>query len=342
VSAILLASALAPTAARAERRLTIMLEGLPSRLVLPFAEGTNRILTARVKGGSAAQVWLARKADDKGRVALDAVDTNRFQVNLADPDIYELLLAKKGKRKFRIFARAAGGKAYSSVAVLYSLREASAWDYRLWVVGKSGKQRVSRYHGSAWFAPDEVRALECKVSRGEGEAAVSAAAGAQKFAFSRDGAAFKLKITAPLRRAWAASGTLKVRFGPAGEPLRTVIMRAIPGALDLAGGKGKVTVNQRRSADLPGSGGYLRIYIGDISAGQVRVEVSEGHSGAVVVKPTHLQQGGRLRVKLGKRSYTLTLASLVNLLVGTDYAVFEVTPGWTKAAKKPGPAPKKP
>jgi hypothetical protein len=100
-------------------------------------------------------------------------------------------------------------------------------------------------------------------------------------------------------------------------------MRAFPKRLDFSWDRATVTIFQRSSKHLPGSGGHLRLHIGDITGGEVLVSVY-GTGQGPLIDMAPLRQGETVRLPLAEEEYVLVLDRLVNLLAGRDYAVFSL------------------
>jgi hypothetical protein len=85
----------------------------------------------------------------------------------------------------------------------------------------------------------------------------------------------------------------------------------------------ELTVKQRTTTDVPGSGGGVRLTIDDITGGQVMTSLAD-KEGAVIFAPTSLEPGESAAFTLGDQTYTLTLDALENELVGDDSATFVI------------------
>jgi hypothetical protein len=81
----------------------------------------------------------------------------------------------------------------------------------------------------------------------------------------------------------------------------------------------EMTVKQRTTTVLPGSGGAVSVTIDDITRGQVMVSLA-AKDGAVLLGPTSLTAGKSAEFKLGDESYFVLLEALDNELVGEDSA----------------------
>jgi hypothetical protein len=96
----------------------------------------------------------------------------------------------------------------------------------------------------------------------------------------------------------------------------------------------KVTVNQRTTTGVPGSGGALNITIDDVTRGQVMLSLAD-KEGSPVLGPTSLSTGQSAEFKLGGRPYLATLEKLDNELVGDDAATFVISAPADSTDKQP-------
>jgi hypothetical protein len=99
--------------------------------------------------------------------------------------------------------------------------------------------------------------------------------------------------------------------------------------LELTASIARLTLVQRRSADVPGSGGRLRVEIGDITRKQVALTLTH-KDGRTIIPRASVVQGQTLEFSLGGRRYRLTVVGLKNKLVGTDMATLEFSEGMTE------------
>lgn len=122
-----------------------------------------------------------------------------------------------------------------------------------------------------------------------------------------------------------------------GSQTRSIPVRytidALPARLVFPWDKATMTVYQRSTREIPGSGGKLHLHLGDITARHVLVSVS-GSDGESVVDMQATRQGQAVPLVLEEARYVLVLEKLVNLLAGRDYAVFRVMPAATWEREK--------
>jgi hypothetical protein len=87
----------------------------------------------------------------------------------------------------------------------------------------------------------------------------------------------------------------------------------------------RITVVQRRSKAVPGFHGAVTIRIGDITHGQVLLEIVSEDVLRPVVDTHSVQEGDVTPFKLGSAEYYLSVVELRNFLIGDDFAVFEIS-----------------
>jgi len=306
---------------------TIRLKGVPERLVYPLPRGTNRVLSAVVKGGAVESVWLAGSSDARARILLGKVDEGEYQINLADPEVEGLLRTAVKTGQFQVFALTRSGKVVASLPVRYTVSTGGDVAYTLEI------REEGRVHGirlssrkKQWFRVGQVLSIDMNI---QGDVfrchARGQVGGADRFPFQRVCGLdiLTLKLTPEIRKKWRRRGLLTLVFGIHGEKPRTLTLVAAPEALIFKGKAASFPVVQRRAEDIPGSRGFLKVHIGDITAGQTFVKIRAG--GRPLVSPATLREGDRLSFSLGSRTYTLQLLEMVNFLIGDDYCVFLVT-----------------
>lgn len=86
----------------------------------------------------------------------------------------------------------------------------------------------------------------------------------------------------------------------------------------------QVTIVQRGSKSIQGSNETVDVRVGDVTAGQVLVEVLPP-SGPPFVDTISMKPGDVVKFQVADKAYHLTLVKLQNFLFGDDIAVFEVS-----------------
>jgi hypothetical protein len=86
----------------------------------------------------------------------------------------------------------------------------------------------------------------------------------------------------------------------------------------------QLTVVQRYAEHIPGSRGSIIVAIGDVTGGQVLVEVVKC-DGSTLAGRMSMKPGDVREFPVQGRDYYLTLTALQNYLIGDDFAVFEIS-----------------
>ncbi len=86
----------------------------------------------------------------------------------------------------------------------------------------------------------------------------------------------------------------------------------------------RITVIQRQIKAIPGSNKTITVKLGDITGRQVLTTV-RGFLGETIVDTISLREGDVVPLQLSGARYYLKLVELRNLVIGDDFAVFEVS-----------------
>jgi len=307
--------------------LTIRVSGIPEKLSFPIPEGTNYILTATIKGGKVRSVWLANRHDAKGRVMLKRVDEAEYQINLAEPAVFGLMRTYSS-RSFKVFAETEEGKIHESISLQYSILRASPASMKVFILSRSEKEEVRRTYpwNRRFLTPKSIDGVMIEYGRESPSPFACAYVGKKKWTleYGVSKNALHLNLTSEIRSCWSAKGLLTLQYGADKEHSKEIELYAIPLKLDLPGNVGKVTVHQRSKVSLPGCNDYLKVKLGDITAGQTLLTLSTGE-GKKLIDRQSVKQGDRFTFALSDEKYTLSIKKLVNLLVGNDFALLEVS-----------------
>ncbi len=177
----------------------------------------------------------------------------------------------------------------------------------------------------AWFEPAEATAFEVRFDPQSDSPKATARIGERTWPFVRSKSAahrWVLEVNDQMREAWEEQGEVTVVCGQEGQNELRVTVRKPVAALDLDDG-GRFTVVQRYTVEIPGSSGYLKVHIGDVTGGQTRVTLRTAE-GEVLVLDRSLRQGETVRFDLSGNEYELLLDKMVNFLIGDDYVEFVV------------------
>ncbi len=327
--------ALAPVLPALVGQEPVVLLNLPERIELPVAKGAQALGAARVTGPRPRAVWLAVREDAPLRLMLHDDGSGRYPVDLADPALPALLRLEGDEGRLRVFAEFADGRVTGSRALTYAFRrpEPSAWR-ALVAVGEHRTQIGPSPARKTWWQPERVLKVEIEGPGGEHPRAF-ARIGAREWPLRHDSTrgAFCLETDAAIRSAWQQAGVLICSVEGDQAPLAEFVLHARPAQLALAGGEGVVAVVQRDFAELPGSHGYLRVAIDDVTHQQVLVTIRSAEGETLLAKRS-MRAGDSAPFLVGDEVYTLVLSRLANLLIGDDYAEFKLR---QSAAQGPPP-----
>jgi hypothetical protein len=338
------------------------LSGIPDRVALPAAAGTNLVIAASVPGEVTGDVWLSPDGPQEVRLILQEAEDGRYPVNLGDPIVEAVLTAMPRPGAFRIFAETDGGIA-ASMAVRYSVAPAErrpaalpaepAGTFKLFAVSGGERREIAAhlaalsdlFEGFAatmpssglWdfpylsplsapaLRPEDVDALEFEYRTPSGTAAAHAQVGKRNWALVADSdePRLRLELDDALRAAWLEAGELTIYAGPEGQTREFGVLGVAPESLDLPPEGAQLTVHQRLSRPVPGSEGFVRLRLGDITAGQVLVTLTAGE--AKLIDARSMREGEEAQFSLGSNDYVLRLTRMVNVLVGDDFATFVVS-----------------
>ena len=321
---------------------SIRLDGVPETLVFPVPEGMNVVVTAAVGEAQVRSVWLAREKDSIARLMLIPAADGEYQINLAEPVVAAVLGVEAGTGQFRVFAETSDGRVLQSVPVRYRFREDLAGFYALiegelvdltpsrpgsdvvpWLYDLTDRAEVFRAP-LRWFDDGQVEAI---IYRSEGPTAVTSAyaqCGEERRPFVATAApgTFRLDIAPEVAKAWREH--VKMIVHPAVSASEAFVLGVRPMQLNLPNDYAAFDVYQRGSMPIPGTGGYLRLHLGDITAGQVIVRLLTAE-GEVVVDSTSVRAGEQIAFNLGENRYVVTVERLVNKLIGGDFGLFAVS-----------------
>lgn len=343
-------------------QVSIRVTGVPDDLAFPLAPGANVVLTATVTGGRPGAVYLAWTGDAEVRIMLKPAGVNSWQSNLADKLVSAMLSAGEAEGQFRIFARVDNAPVVASIPIRYTVAQFSppslpprvyvyegdtrkevllgpdlndlslllrVTDSSLWVKpsGFPDSGFAARTSSVTRFvAPAKVTRIEIVFDENVLKAAAEARVGERTWTFraSRDANVLSLSVDPEIRSAWAEHRTLALRCSVAGRERLSVVLTAPPVSLDLPKDGAEMTIIQRQSKELPGSSGFLVLYMDDITHGRTLLTLTSA-DGRKLLDQVPVRVGGNVTFKLGDEEYRLRAKRLVNYLVGDDYAVFTLS-----------------
>lgn len=303
---------------------------VPDVVRLPAAPGTNLMLEAEV--GDAASVWLGTDLSSRDRVPLASSGANRWQLNLADARIASMLPAGRDGGELFVFADV-GGATKQSTAIGWARSNAGDGRVRCLVRTKKGTSTFVESDSSAWLDVASLERIELQGAGGRQTAAVARLGETELPLVRRAGTdTWVLEGDKTFRERAREATALEVeaRLGGASALFQFAL---VPGTLELPDGGAEFVIMQRKRAAVPGSNGWLRVHVGDITMGSAPVHVTTA-DGQTLVAEQLLRQRDFVELSLAGERYVLVVEQLVNLLVGDDRAVFRVRPA---AGFKPDP-----
>lgn len=174
-----------------------------------------------------------------------------------------------------------------------------------------------------WLAPELIERIELSGAEDD----VEAWAGAHAWPLVKDAhkSVLVLVVSDKVRQAWRENGTLLLGYATQRTSGGELGLRASPRKLTLPATGAAFTLVQRRSIEVPGTDGYLRVAIGDITDAQTLLTVA-GADGRSFVASQSVRTGAAIEFDLGEERYVLVVKRLRNLLIGDDYADFALVP----------------
>ena len=112
-----------------------------------------------------------------------------------------------------------------------------------------------------------------------------------------------------------------------------------PLSLNLPSDLVSLTIKQRRSRTIPGSGNRIRVNLDDITGGQVIISIV-GDGDVVLLEETSLKPGKVAAFELDEQEYFVRIKEMTNVLIGTDLAIVEIASHPDKFPKEEAVEPK--
>lgn len=182
-------------------------------------------------------------------------------------------------------------------------------------------------YGEVWLDLDQVAAIEAYFSPGDGVRELHANLGNERWTLAVNAARpdkfDQLDFSAEFKRAWRSEGVLQLSFEVSGRT-HAITLRALPELLRPAeGGAITFSVSQEVTKAVPGSNGYLKLKLGDITDGEASVELATAE-GSRLLESAPMTTNERRTFTFGDEHYTLALLNMVTLPIGQDWADFEI------------------
>ena len=295
----------------------VRLTHVPDRVMLPALPGQNLIVEVEVKGGPDS-VWLAVKAADANRVPLDSVGGDRFQVNLRDDRVPKILGASRDDGDLRVFARV-DGKTQQSAKISW-VRGQPTEGMTCTVIDVEGKSRQCRVGQKMWIDPAKVARVEVRgMTMPQAKAIATAGQTTLPLARAKPHQPLVLKMNDGIRDSLYEASDFGIFLGHGAKTwwfeFQVVPRELQPGA--------HLVVMQRQTAALPDSNGWMRVRVGDVTAGQVLVSMADAE-GKIFKRSRSMMDKDAIMFALGEEEYALVLKRIVNRLVGSDHVTFEI------------------
>jgi len=206
----------------------------------------------------------------------------------------------------------------------------------VYVVGTDGKapprkivdiDTAAEPYTEIWLDVDQVAAIEAHFGPGDGVHEFRASTGDERWPLEADAAGpdmiARLDCTTEFKEAWQTEGVLRLRYDEPGRT-RTITLRARPEVVRPTQGEATTfTVAQRTTEIVPGSNGYVRVKLGDITGGRVSVEMTTAE-GETLLDRGLMSLHDRRTFVLGDDRYSVEIVKMVNLLIGKDWADLEI------------------
>lgn len=298
---------------------TVRLVRVPETLVLPASAGSNLLLEAEVSG-EAHRVFVGAHPC-RSRLAMVQAAPGRFQANLGDAMVEKLVREAEGDALY-VFVEDKHGGIVQSLPIAF--RRAGLRAEGLTCTARllqTAEPAAVPWAVTRWFDPAAVQQLD--VDGAAADCVLLAQFGTTDCPLVRgDGRGrWRLLLDEQKRAAWQQAGRLELVVQRGSELQPAFALEAIPAALP----RTPFSVVQRRSEIVPGSRGWLRVKIDDITRGQTLLEVRTA-DGRQLVTQRSVGDRDHVPLALPNGQYVLVVKRLVNLLIGDDFAELEVVP----------------
>ncbi len=296
---------------------------VPDGVRLPAAHGTNLLLEVEFVTG-ADGIWIATSDTATDSLPLVPAGANRYQINLADPRLAAVLPAGIDHGELFVFAKK-GPTLARSTAIAWS--RAAGEDQALrCLVRTAGAETTTLAPGHrCWIDLGKLTALQVQ-GAGERQSAAVARVGPLDLPLRRDAdkQIWTLTNDEALRRIASETDHFEIEVQQ-GSTSCLFAFDLVPQRLRLPDDGGRLVVQQRRRTTLPGTDGWLRVHLEDITGGTVLLDLTTA-TGQSLVRSRLVRERDFVEFSLGEQKCVLVVESLVNLLVGDDHAELLVRP----------------
>jgi hypothetical protein len=294
---------------------------VPDNLRLPATAGANLLLEVEASSTPDA-IWLASDAAAQDRLALQDVGQRRFQANLADARLFDLLPAGRDQGSLYVFARFQNRTAQSP-AIAWARATKDDGKVRCLVRTHGKPTRTVEPGDRVWLDPATIERIDLQGAAARQAAAMVRLADVEVPLVHRaEDQLWVLDVDARMRERLMAAEAFEVelRLGPASTLFE---FQCVPPRLALADPVTKFVVPQRKKRFVPGSRNWLEVRIDDITACHVLLELVAA-DGSIVVPEQLVHERDCFEFQLAGARYVLSVQKLVNLLIGDDYAELQV------------------
>ena len=299
----------------------VRLVKVPDNLRLPAAAGANLLLEVETSSAPDA-IWLASDAAAQDRLPLQDVGQRRFQANLADARLFDLLPAGRDQGSLFVFARFQN-RTVQSPAIAWARATKDDGKVRCVVRARGKPTRFVEPDDRVWLDPATLERIELQGAAARQSAAMVRLADVELPLVRRaEEQLWLLDVDARMRERLMAVAAFEVelRLGPASSLFE---FRCVPPRLDLQDPVTTFVVPQRKKRFVPGSRDWLQVRIDDITMGRVLLELVAA-DGSVVVPEQLVHERDYFEFQLASARYVLSVQKLENLLIGDDHAEFHV------------------
>jgi len=307
----------------AQQQPGVQLEGVPEPFRLPLPEGANKVMTAQLTEGATRSGWISPVGRPGVRVMLKPAGEGVFRINLASKTLYGVLNGLDANA-FRVHLKTKEGDIVRSMQVTFA--EGSSGDVELSarLLPLNRKDKTVTVENCQWFRPGEYRALRVRPKNLPDGGKLTAKIGEQSVKMSSlTNNRYEMRLNETIRKRWRKHTNLEIRAHWNDRSVGRMCLKARPAQLVTEGESRTFTVRQRAYIELPGSNGLFMMSLGDITRGQVVVDVrSKARDDHQLVDSKSLNQEDHVNFDYRGQTYRLELEKLMNALIGEDHAEF--------------------
>lgn len=248
--------------------LSVELSGVPQALSLPTEAKENCLITAIVRGGTPAAVWVARAADAPYTVPVPSAGEGKYQLNLADADVLLALRRTGMSGQFRVFVKDSAGAVIQSAPICFELRSPASASFSVYAGD-------SILPPGSWIDPQAVTRVAVTIDPALPGVTVAARAADHTWTLKPEpNQAFSLALTPEIRDAWRQVGRLQVVVNSPVHTPSEADFSAIPQRLKVPAGGLSIQLTTGGTIPIPGSNGYLLLHCTEVSPSSASLDVT--------------------------------------------------------------------